>query len=346
MRRICARRGPCATPFLFTPHLWLLIAARAAQGLGAAVMTALTMAFVSDLVPRTRTGSAMGLLGAMSAIGTSLGPSLGGLLIAGLGWRTIFLINVPLGALALALAWRHLPATKDKAAAASGFDIAGTLLLGATLAAYALAMTARQPGLGGIVLLAAAGCGAVMFIVVEARVASPLVRPALFRDPLLSAGLAMSLLVATVVMTTLVVGPFYLAHALALDPAIAGLVLSAGPLVAATAGLPAGRLVDRFGESRMMTAGLAAMATGTLLMSCARPALGIPGYVAPIALISMGYALFQAANNTAVMTGIAAEQRGLVSGLLNLSRNLGFITGASWLPYLPPPPPDRSPMRP
>src|SRR5688572_210627 len=104
--------------FLFTvasvlcgvaPTLWLLIAARAAQGLGAAIMMALTMAFVGETVPKAETGSAMGLLGTMSAIGTALGPSLGGVLISGLGWRAIFLVNVPLGILAFLLARRYLP---------------------------------------------------------------------------------------------------------------------------------------------------------------------------------------------------------------------------------------------
>ena len=79
------------------PTLWLLVAARAAQGLGAAVMMALTLAFVGETVPKEKTGSAMGLLGTMSAIGTALGPSLGGVLIAVLGWRAIFLVNLPLG---------------------------------------------------------------------------------------------------------------------------------------------------------------------------------------------------------------------------------------------------------
>ena len=74
--------------------LWLLIAARAAQGLGAAIMMALTMAFVGETVPKSQVGSAMGLLGTMSAIGTALGPSLGGMLISGFSWRAIFLINL------------------------------------------------------------------------------------------------------------------------------------------------------------------------------------------------------------------------------------------------------------
>src|SRR4051812_40372820 len=91
------------------PTLWLLVVARAAQGLGAAVMMALTMAFVGETVPKEKTGRAMGLLGTMSAIGTALGPSLGGILIAGLGWRAIFLINLPLGLMTLFLAYRYLP---------------------------------------------------------------------------------------------------------------------------------------------------------------------------------------------------------------------------------------------
>ena len=89
------------------PTLWLLIAARAAQGLGAAVMMALTMAFVGETVPKGETGSAMGLLGTMSAIGTALGPSLGGVLIAGIGWRAIFFVNVPLGCLDFAAGLAH-----------------------------------------------------------------------------------------------------------------------------------------------------------------------------------------------------------------------------------------------
>src|SRR6202008_1995567 len=95
------------------PTLGLLIAARAAQGLGAAIMMALTMALVGETVPKEKTGRAMGLLGTMSAIGTALGPSLGGVLIAGLGWRAIFLINLPLGLLTFLLAYRYLPVDRQ-----------------------------------------------------------------------------------------------------------------------------------------------------------------------------------------------------------------------------------------
>jgi EmrB/QacA subfamily drug resistance transporter len=318
----------------FAPTLWLLIAARAAQGLGAAVMMALTLAFVGETVPKAKTGSAMGLLGTMSAIGTALGPSLGGVLIAGLGWRAIFLVNVPLGILTFLLAHRYLPVdAQGPKTDRAGFDPVGTLLLALTLAAYALAVTLGRGrfGLLNMALLLAAAFGTGLFVLAEARAASPLIRLAMFRDPVLSASLAMSALVSTVMMATLVVGPFYLSRALGLDAAMVGLVLSAGPFVAALTGVPAGRIADRFGAQRVTIIGLIGMAAGAFLLSMLPETLGISGYIAPIVIMTAGYGLFQTANNTAVMTDIRPDQRGVISGMLNLSRNLGLITGASVL---------------
>ncbi|OOG37201.1 MFS transporter [Polaromonas sp. A23] len=335
------RRLLLAGIFLFTaasglcgmaPTLWLLIGARAAQGLGAAVMMALTMAFVGETVAKAKTGSAMGLLGTMSAVGTALGPSLGGVLIAGLGWQAIFLVNMPLGILAFLLAYRYLPLDQQKPnGARAGFDLVGTLLLALTLAAYALAVTMGRGNFGSLnlVLLLAAGLGASLFVFTEARVASPLIRLAMFRDPMLSASLGMNVLVSTVMMATLVVGPFYLSQGLGLKLAFVGLVMSMGPIISALSGVPAGRLVDRMGAPFTAVAGLTAMAAGALAL-CVLPAMfGVLGYMVAIAVLTPGYQLFQAANNTAVMVDVLPEQRGVISGMLSLSRNLGLISGAS-----------------
>ena len=312
--------------------LWLLIAGRAAQGLGAAIMMALTMAFVGETVPKSQVGSAMGLLGTMSAIGTALGPSLGGMLISEFGWQTIFLINLPLGLLIFLLAHRFLPVDPSRQAVDRvGFDHAGTLLLALALAAYTLAMTIGRGSFGtrNIALLAVALLGAGLFLLVETRTEAPLIRLTMFRNPLLSASLTMSALVSTVMMATLVVGPFYLSRTLGLNAALIGLVLSVGPLFAALTGVPAGRLADRLGPQRMTVLGLLGIATGAFLLSVIPATLGVYGYTAPLMVITVGYALFQTANNTAVMTNTRPEERGVVSGLLNLSRNLGLITGAS-----------------
>lgn len=272
------------------------------------------------------------MLGAMSAIGTALGPSLGGVLIAGLSWRAMFLVNIPLGMLTFLLAYRCLPVDRRRPKTdQAGFDNVGTLLLALTLAAYALAMTIGRGSFGPLklALLLAAIFGAGLFVLAEARTAWPLIRLAMFRDPVLSASLATSMLVSTVLMATLVVGPFYLSHALGLGAAVVGIVLSVGPFVVALTGVPAGRVVDRFGAQRMTIVGLVGIAAGCFILSMLPTALGIPGYLAPLVVITVSYALFQTANNTTVMADVLPDQRGVVSGLLNLSRNLGLINGAS-----------------
>ncbi len=311
------------------PTLGLLVAARAVQGMGAAVLMALSTALVAEAVPQQQAGRAMGLLGTMSAIGTAAGPALGGGLIAGFGWPALFAAGVPVGLAAFVLVARGLPARPPAAAAdRPGFDAAGTLLLALTLGAYGLAMTVGT-GLATVGLLAASAAGAGLFALVEGRAAAPLVRAAMLRDPVLGPGLAMNALVATVMMTTLVVGPFHLARALALDPATVGLVMAAGPVMSALSGMPAGRLVDRLGARAATMLGLGAMVVGAAGLALLPAGLGIPAYLGPLVVMTPGYALFQAANNTAVMAAAPPDRRGGIAGLLNLARNLGLISGAS-----------------
>ncbi|WP_411380393.1 MFS transporter [Pseudomonas sp. MPB26] len=257
------------------PSLQWLVAARILQGLGAAVMMAMAMGMVGDTVPRERTGRVMGLLGTMSAVGTAMGPGVGGMLLGTWGWRAIFLVGVPLGGLALVLAWRCLPVDRPHALSSKGPNAWSSL-----------------------------------------------------KDASLRAGLAMSALVAAVIMATFVVGPFYLSHGLGLKPAWMGLTMAVGPCVAAVSGVPAGRLTDRLGNRRVTLAGLGVLACGALLLSIAS---GLLMYLGGLVILTCGYSLFQAANNTAVMSDVEGGRRGTVAGLLNLSRNLGLIFGTSAL---------------
>jgi MFS family permease len=312
-----------------SPTLPALIAARAVQGAAAAIMMALTIATVSDVVPKARTGSAMGLLGSISAVGTALGPSLGGALAAWFGWQAVFVFSGAAGVVAF-VAMRALPADRVHDDTPRGFDVGGTVLLAVALGCYALTMTLG--GGAGWSAFAFGGltfAGLVGFALVEARVASPLVRLDLLTERALGMNLLAAALVSTVVMATLVVGPFYLSTAGGLDAAATGLVMSVGPGMAAVTGVPAGRFVDRFGAYPMSVAGLTGLTVGALLMTLLPGAFGVAGYAGALALVTAGYAFFQAANNTSVMQGVAADRRGLTSALLGLARNLGLITGAS-----------------
>ena len=263
------------------PSLPFLVGSRALQGAGAATMIALSMALAMEAVPAGKVGRALGLIGSMSAVGTTLGPTLGGLLIAGFGWRAIFLVTVPLAAATLLLVVRAIPT--DRVGREDGRRSQGSTAL----------------------LLAS---------IVDRR---------------LAASLAMSVIVATVMMATLIVGPFYLSQGLALGAAQVGLAMSAGPFAAAVAGVPAGRLVDRFGPHRITRIGLAGMTAGLLALAAAPRSFGVAGYIAAIAVVTVHYALFQTANNSSVMKAAPSESRGVLSGLLSLSRNLGLVAGAS-----------------
>ena len=317
------------TAALFAADLWVLVLARAAQGLAAAVLMSLTIAMVGDLVPKERTGSAMGLLGTVSAIGTALGPSVGGLLIAGFGWPGVFGLMALAGALSFAFALHLLPPDEAVKTKRPPFDFVGALLLAISLATFALAMTIAAPTLVIGLLLGVSAAGLISFVRVETTTAAPLVQLSLLGQRGTSAGLISIALVSTIMMTTLVVGPFYLSGTLGLGPAATGLVMSIGPIVSALVGLPAGRLVDRFGPTVAVSSGLAGVLLGALSMALLAPALGVAGYVASLVLITAGYALFQAANNTAVMSSAGREQRGVASALLALARNLGLVLGAS-----------------
>ncbi len=318
------------------PSLPVLVAGRALQGVGGAIIMAMTFAFVGEVMPKERIGFAMGVLSTMVSFGIALGPSLGSLALASFGWPAMFYVNIPVGLLAYALVSRHLPTRIDapkRPVPAARFDWVGTALLAATLAAYALAMVfAGGRGFGDDVvlqLLLCAGAGAVLFVAVQARVSAPLLRLGMFRNRLLSTSMAMSVLVYAVMMATLVLGPFFLAQGVGLDTRSVGLVMSVGPLAAAVMGVPAGWAADRIGARLAMVGGLALFTVGTFAMSWVSATDGVRGYVIAILLISVGLAFFQTPNNTAVMADASPDQRGLVSGLLALARNLGLITGAS-----------------
>lgn len=256
------------------PTLPLLIVARALQGLGAAFMMTLSMALMRQTADPASIGRAMGLLGTMSALGTALGPTLGGLLIPAAGWRGIFWVQLPLGTIALVLAQMYLPSQTGGA-------------------------VKRGPSLRSVCTWSLAG------------------------------NLLVNLLVAAVMMTTLVVGPFYLSLVLGLEPTFVGLVMAVGPMLSILFGVPSGQLVDAWGSHRVIVIGLGLLGTGAFLLAFLPEMMGNIGYVASLVVLTPGYQLFQAANNTQALADVPSQHQGTTAGLLSLSRNIGLVAGAT-----------------
>ncbi|WP_367715129.1 MFS transporter [Nitratireductor sp. GISD-1A_MAKvit] len=314
------------------PGLGALIAGRALQGMGGAILMALPMSIARDLVPADRLGTAMGLLGTTSASGTALGPSLGGLMLAGGDWRWAFWLLAGFAIVTLFLSMTAISVDRQRVRPSlKALDAPGTLVLVIALAAYALATSGTGVGLSfsPVFLMALAALATALFVTVEKRAASPLVPMALLLNWNTGGGFLMNLSVGAIMMTTLVVGPFFLAFSLGLNDALIGLVLAVGPFVAALSGVPAGRLTDRLGVRRVMILGLMQITAGALCLAFLPRVLGVSGYVIALISLTPAFQLFLAANNTAVLVHAPREQRGRLSGLLGLSRNLGLMTGAS-----------------
>jgi MFS family permease len=314
----------------FAPTLPGLIAARIVQGFGGAVLMALPVSIIRTVVARERMGSAMGLLGTMSAVGTALGPSLGGITIDLYGWSAGF---VAVGVLAFMLLAMAVPtfsrASRLEPTVSGAIDWLGSLLLAFALSAYALSMTSAVGVLDARLLLPLTAVLSALFVWRQMMAARPLVPIALLRNFRIGLSLAMNFLVTTVMMSTLVVGPYMLSLGLGLDESAIGLVMAVGPLTSALSGLPAGRLTDRYGAARMLPVGLAQIAVGLVALAILPQWFGLWGYGLALVLLTPGFQIFLAANNTVTMQTVAEDQRGVLSGLLGLSRNLGFVTGAS-----------------
>lgn len=314
----------------FAPTLPGLIAARIVQGFGGAVLMALPVSIIRTVVARERMGSAMGLLGTMSAVGTALGPSLGGITIDLYGWSAGF---VAVGVLAFMLLAMAVPtfsrASRLETTVSGAIDWLGSLLLAFALSAYALSMTSAVGVLDARLLLPLTAVLTALFVWRQMMAARPLVPIALLRNFRIGLSLAMNFLVTTVMMSTLVVGPYMLSLGLGLDESAIGLVMAVGPLTSALSGLPAGRLTDRYGAARMLPVGLAQIAVGLVALAILPQWFGLWGYGLALVLLTPGFQIFLAANNTVTMQTVAEDQRGVLSGLLGLSRNLGFVTGAS-----------------
>lgn len=323
------------------PNLGWLVAGRVGQGLAAAVLMALPMSLTKGLVAKERMGTVMGLLGTMSAIGTALGPSLGGGLIDLLGWRSIFVLLCLCALGVMFIVVVGIPKEKGSTTATVRMDSvrmdwAGNLWLCLALLLFAMSATGGQMGMAlpiwGLLILAAIALA--VFVGVERRADHPLVPLALLGRRTLASSLIMNLIVSAIMMSTLIVGPFYLVYGLGLSELMTGIVMALGPAAAALSGIPAGQLTDRFGPDRTLLTGLV-LATGGLISFALLPIrIGVPGYVMALILTTPGFQLFLAANNTAMMADAPDTQRGMISGLLGLSRHLGFMTGASLMPLL------------
>lgn len=312
------------------PSLGALTAFRVAQAVGAAMMQANSVALVATSAPRERLRAALGVQAGAQAVGLALGPTLGGVIVTHLGWRWVFLVNVPVGVAALVAGYYFLPRTRNRTPV-DRFDWPGLLLLGTASTALLLAISAVSglglPTAAVVALFVAAALAAAGLARRLVRAAAPLIDPALLRTRGTALGLLGALGGYLVLFGPLVLVPAELTrHGIALDTA--GLVLTALPAGFALAALSADRVLPRAWGNRRRS--LTGSAVALAALAAMLPSYSHTLYVAlPLAALGIGLGVFTPANNALIMKAIPSGAEGTGGGLVNMSRSLGTALGVA-----------------
>lgn len=306
--------------------LLLLVAFRIVQALGASMMMATGIGIVSNSFPDNERGKALGITGSVVGIGNMAGPSLGGLLIEYFGWPSIFLINIPVGVIAVILAYRFMiPAAPSTDSVRLKFDAPGTLLLAATsiLLVMGLSPDVNKAWLMiGLLLIP-------LFVVVEKRRTAPLINFELFKIKPFVYGNILGSISYVSHMLIYFLFPFYLQNVLTLSPAQAGLYMTIPPLIMAVTAPIAGNLSDRWGPSRLTSASFLIMALAHLTLSTVTLSLDSVRIFAGLILLGLGLGTFGSPNSSSIMGSIPPDQAGYAGGFIATVRNLSYSLGTA-----------------
>ena len=313
------------------PGVEALVALRAVQGLGSAMMISLSVGLVTTAFPPNERGKALGMLASVAGLGLMAGPALGGILLDTLGWRSIFWARAPLGYAAFVLAMAAL--TSERAESERRNDFAGAALLFLALALMAVGLNRGSASgwTSPVILLALGGsvAAAALFTLHSLRTASPVVDLRMFRNASLSFASGLMLVTGASMMAVTFVLPFYLLESLDLTPIGAGLMMLFTPAIFLLLPTLAGRLSDRIGPKAPTTMGLAASTTALLLFAGVGPETPLPQVAGLLALAGVGGAFFQAPNQTVIMRAAPPGRMGTVSALIPTLRYVGIIVGVA-----------------
>jgi EmrB/QacA subfamily drug resistance transporter len=314
-------------------NVFLLIAARAFQGIGAAMIMSCTPALVVDTFPASERGRALGMVGTVVAAGLTTGPALGGALIHLFSWRVIFYINVPIGIVTAIFISGLLKGSHADSTIEEPFDWTGAVLLTLSLACFLLALShgykwgyvsLRTLFLVGISVLAAA-----RFVRIETKISHPIVQPSLFSIrlfvlPILS-GIALFIALFMVVFLM----PFYLIHPCGYPVNKVGLFMVVPFIFLFFVAPISGSMYDKLGSRMLCTVGMTILAIAIFSLSSLSCGETVFPIVWRLALIGLGIAFFLPPNSSAAMTAVPPHRRGIAAGTVATARNLGMVMGVA-----------------
>ncbi|MEY9871061.1 EmrB/QacA subfamily drug resistance transporter [Streptacidiphilus sp. MAP12-33] len=318
------------------PDAATLITARAVQGVGGAAMMTSTTALIAGAYQGRDRGTAFGVWGAVNGAAAAVGPVLGGLLTDQFGWRAIFVVNLPVAAVALAMTLGKGLALPRTAHTAGGrVDLAGAVSFTAFAAAlvYGLIESGARGWGSGVVLgsLAGSALALVVFVVVELRVGRPLLDLSLLRGRTFTGLLLGGLLLSAAAFAELTYTSLWLQQALHLSPLNAGLAVSPMAATAFVVALATGRALHRFPPQLPIGIGLLLIGTGTLLLTAVSSTSGWTALLPGMLVTGVGVGLSTPMLMATALASVAPQRAGMASGALNTSRQLGYALGIAAL---------------
>lgn len=323
--------GLASAACALAPSLPLLIAARLVQGLGGAATMSVQPALLRFSYPHAQLGRAIGNTAMVVAISTAVGPSAAAAVLAVADWPWMFLVNLPLALIGLALGTPTLPRDAATRSAAGGrFDAPAAVLNAAAfgLVFVGLYALAARP-LFGVVALCGGIAAGVALVRRESGSPAPLLPLDLLRVPVIGLAVAASVCNFAGQMVAFVALPFLLQHDLGRDQVETGLLITPWAIAVALMAPLAGQLSDRFSTATLCAIGGALTATGLALLAAMPHAVGIAGFAALVALAGLGFGLFQTPNNRAMLGAAPRARSGGAGGLQGTARLSGQTLGST-----------------
>lgn len=317
----------------FSGTLVLLVLSRVVQAIGAAAMMSLSQGIITTVFPPNERGKALGFNGTMVALGSMVGPSLGGILVNAFGWESIFYINIPIGVAGAVLAFTQIPQIFEKEED-KRFDFAGSGLFTVFVLALFLGLLFVQDNIIStpylIPFIAVSAAAIAAFIIVELRKSNPLIDLRLFKIHEFSMGLCTAYFGFIALNSTLLFMPFYLQLVQGYSPLESGLIVSIYPITTAIVAPISGWLSDKITYRPLTVAGMVISTVALFLLSLLTAGSSRFEVMGLLALLGVGIAVFQSPNNSSIMGSVPRPRLGIAGGINALARNLGFVSGTTF----------------
>lgn len=312
-------------------NLTFLVLARIVQALGASAAMANNQGIITQVFPSNERGRALGISGTFLALGTMIGPPLGGFIVSYFSWNYIFLINIPIGIIATAVGFKILPCSiKNKT---ENIDFLGAVLFGISVILMFYSLVRGQTiGYGNTVILASFAVAIFLFIIfifIEEKSKYPLLDLSIFKNSLFSVGILCTFISYMSINSNNIVQPFYLENVLKIAPSTTGIIMMTYPVILTMISPFSGYLSDKIGSEFLTFIGLLLIGTSMLLMATLSQDTPIWLMCIYISIMAIGNGLFLPPNNSLVMSSAPRDKLGIAGSVNAFIRNLGQSSGVA-----------------